>query len=116
MQEGDAGGNDMEVSSEEEPDSADEAGQDGNSAPESDSRGNIEKLEDVLKLMQAKQVEPESPPPGPLHGLELTELAAEQMDVKINDTDKLTHIGRVSSVVDGIIVVKVRPLSPPATE
>ena len=108
VQEGDAnGGNDMEGSS----DSGDEAGEHGDSAPESDSGDTIQNLETVLKQMEATPVEPDSQPAGPLHGLELAELSAEQQDIQIKDTDELTQIGRVASVVDGIIVVKVCPTS-----
>lgn len=110
VQEGDDnGGTAVEGSSGD--DSGDESGQHGDSAPESDSGDTIMNLEATLKLMEAKRAEPDVPPSGPLHGLELPELPAEQLEIQIKDTDKLTHIGRVTSVVDGIIVVKVCPLS-----
>ena len=40
-----------------------------------------------------------------MHGLELEKLPDEE--VTIQETDTLTPVGRVTSVVDGIIVVKV---------
>jgi hypothetical protein len=109
VQEGDADDNDMEDSdSEQEHDNGEAAGEKDGSEPDSDDGDHIPSMEEALKVMQTKQAEPESPPQGPLHGLELSELPAEQLEVTINETDKLTHMGRVMSVVDGIIVVKVR--------
>lgn len=111
MQAADAGAvvNDLESSSDDAPDSGDEVRQNYDSAPESDT---FQNLEEALKEMVAKPVEPDVPPAGSRHGLELAELPAEQLDIKIQDTDKLTHVGRVTAVVDGIIVVKVCQCSP----
>lgn len=99
---------DSDSSDEDGPCRGEEAAQNSDSAPESEGGDTIEKLEDFLKEMQARPVEPESPD-GPLHGLDLADLSEEQLHVEIKDTDELTHIGRVASVVDGIFVVKVRP-------
>jgi hypothetical protein len=116
LQEGVASGDvrDRECSAD-EAESEEEANQHGDSEPEDESGDTIQNLEDVLKQLEARTVAPESPPDGPLHGLDLEDLPEEQLNVKIEDTDTLTHMGRVTAFVDGIIVVKVAPTKSAST-
>jgi hypothetical protein len=94
---------DVNMGGESSDDSGDDAAEPDDEAG-SDSRGTIEDLKEVMKMLET--AEPQTPP-GPQHGLELQEQPDEE--VTIQETDKLAPVGRVTAVVDGIIVVKVRP-------
>jgi hypothetical protein len=69
----------------------------------SNSGETIENLEDVLKLMHAQA--PASPI-GPKHGLDLAD-HCDDMDIDIKETDDIIHVGRVTSMIDGVLVVQV---------
>eukprot|EP00892_Ulva_mutabilis_P005829 jgi/Ulvmu1/3618/UM017_0030.1 len=79
----------------------------GDSTSEEDTASGttIQSLQEVLDLMTSAE-KPIEEVAGPLHGLQISDLPPDQDEIKITESDPIVQVGRITSEVDGVYIVK----------